>query len=308
MPISYQSLPSNSSKITFTIMKQVKLLCFAGYLSIVLADTNLPTPLNVTYPLITNGSTVGQQNIQAAPPLPILAIGEMYMLGQLTNVTNSTQIQSNTTSQTHLSRRDNGPIQCGPGKPCLDKSCCNSDGKCGYGSGHCSTTAPTSCISNCDATAMCGKDSKGSRLKCGENLCCSYFGWCGTTKLHCNNSDTVTWKQPCQQGFGGCTVVPSPSCDPAAKSSSKRKVGYYNANNVNTRPCNKVSPSQINTDGFTHLNFAFAGINPTTFKVVPMNAGDEDLYRKFTALRKPGLETWLAIGGFDFSVKSLCIS
>ena len=37
---------------------------------------------------------------------------------------------------------------------------------------HCSTT---NCTSNCDATAMCGKDSAGGDLKCGLNLCCSFY-------------------------------------------------------------------------------------------------------------------------------------
>ena len=288
-------------------MRNLKLLLIGCYLRVVLAtDTIDRTPLNVTYPTITKGRSIGHQNIQAAPPLPILAIGNAYMLGQLTNITHSLTGHTNNTKHS-LSPRDDGPIQCRPGSPCLDRSCCNSAGKCGFGSGHCSTSAPISCISNCDATAMCGKDSKGGNLKCGENLCCSYFGWCGTTELHCINSDSIGKTQPCQQGFGGCKVVPSPVCDPSQKSSSKRKIGYYNANNVNTRPCNKVSPSQINTDGFTHLNFAFAAIDPSSFKVIPMNQGDENLYYEFTALQRPGLETWLSIGGFDFSVRFLSI-
>jgi chitinase len=32
-----------------------------------------------------------------------------------------------------------------------------------------------------------------------------------------------------------------------------------------------------------------------------MNPLDEELYREFTALKSPGLGTWIAIGGGDFS-------
>lgn len=78
-----------------------------------------------------------------------------------------------------------GPIQCGPGKPCLDGSCCNSDGKCGYKSHNCGEK----CISNCDAKAMCGIDSADGQTECGLKLCCSYYGWCGTESVHCKDPE-----------------------------------------------------------------------------------------------------------------------
>jgi hypothetical protein len=78
-----------------------------------------------------------------------------------------------------------GPIQCGVGKPCLDGSCCNSDGKCGYKSHNCGEK----CISNCDAKAMCGMDSADGQTECGLKLCCSYYGWCGTESVHCKDPE-----------------------------------------------------------------------------------------------------------------------
>lgn len=51
----------------------------------------------------------------------------------------------------------------------------------------------------------------------------------------------------------------------------------------------------------THLYFAFATIDPTTFAVGPLNPADPDLYLDFTALKSDTLKTWIAIGGFDFS-------
>lgn len=67
------------------------------------------------------------------------------------------------------------------------------------------------------------------------------------------------------------------------------------------RQCQRISPSQIKTDGLTHLYFAFATINPRTFAVEPLNPADPDLYKEFTALKTAELQTWIALGGFDFS-------
>ena len=37
-------------------------------------------------------------------------------------------------------------------------------------------SSDNNCVSNCNATAMCGRYSDGGSLKCGMNLCCSYYG------------------------------------------------------------------------------------------------------------------------------------
>ena len=58
------------------------------------------------------------------------------------------------------------------------RSCCSTVGTCGFGPDYCGVE---SCVSNCNATAMCGKYSEGGSIKCGLNLCCSYFGWCGVS-------------------------------------------------------------------------------------------------------------------------------
>lgn len=60
-------------------------------------------------------------------------------------------------------------------------------------------------------------------------------------------------------------------------------------------------PEEIPASAYTHLNFAFAFINPQTFELAPMNAGDVDLYKRFTGLKdsNPGLQTWISIGGWS---------
>lgn len=68
------------------------------------------------------------------------------------------------------------------------------------------------------------------------------------------------------------------------------------------RKCDTLSPSQLDTKGFTHLFYSFAFIDPVSFKVVPGDADDEKLMQEFASLSKDRkLQTWIAIGGFDFS-------
>ncbi|MCJ1248162.1 hypothetical protein MMC30_005379 [Trapelia coarctata] len=123
-----------------------------------------------------------------------------------------------------------------------------------------------------------------------------------TEAVHCENADPEGLTRPCQEGFGGCTIVPPPSCaENSGTASNGRKVAYYQSWNTRDRLCNKVMPSQIKTDGLTHLNFAFASIDPMTFQIVTANPEDEQLYPEFTALKSSSLETWIAVGGFDFS-------
>lgn len=70
---------------------------------------------------------------------------------------------------------------------------------------------------------------------------------------------------------------------------------------MRSRLCNKVAPTQIDASKYTHLYFAFAQFDPSSFQVVPADAADIPLYKSFNALRSAKLQTWIAIGGFDFS-------
>jgi chitinase len=73
-----------------------------------------------------------------------------------------------------LGKRD--ALRCDDG-PCIDGSCCSKDKICGYGPDYCGT----GCISQCNATAMCGKYSENAAMPCGMQLCCSAMGWCGVS-------------------------------------------------------------------------------------------------------------------------------
>ncbi|KAK4505683.1 hypothetical protein PRZ48_003648 [Zasmidium cellare] len=104
-----------------------------------------------------------------------------------------------------------------------------------------------------------------------------------------------------EEGFGLCKIVPPPSCAYGGGTTNGRTIGYYQASNTYNRVCNKISPSQIITSNYTHLYFAFASLDPSSYAVTPANSQDVPLYKQFTALKNSKLQTWIAIGGFDFS-------
>ena len=93
-----------------------------------------------------------------------------------------------------------------------------------------------------------------------------------------------------------------PSCSSGGNSVGKRNIGYYESW-ANTRSCQAVAPEDLNLDGFTSMNFAFAFFDPSTFQITPMDSNGASLYSRFTALKnkKPGLEAWISVGGWSFT-------
>lgn len=123
---------------------------------------------------------------------------------------------------------------------------------------------------------------------------------CGTEDVHCIDSEPKFTKTSCKVGFGGCTIVPSPVCGKGSGTASKGcHVGYGQGWNSRERACDKVPPRLINTRGLTHLSYSFDFFDPTTFEM-PMNEADVPLYGEFTALKRNGLQTWIAVGGVKF--------
>ncbi|KAK4120516.1 hypothetical protein N657DRAFT_625063 [Parathielavia appendiculata] len=194
-----------------------------------------------------------------------------------------------------LAKRD-GPLRCNDG-PCIDGSCCSKDHICGFGPDFCGA----GCLSQCNAKAMCGEHSENGEIPCGLKLCCSAMGWCGITTEFCHNADPLRGTLPCQAGYGSCYISGTPSCPYGGGSTNGRMVGYYQSWNVRNRVCNKVAPRDLNTTGYTHLFYSFASIDPATYRIAPAHADDQAMMREFTSLAKDGLQTWIAIGGFDFS-------
>lgn len=64
---------------------------------------------------------------------------------------------------------------CSASKPCSNGACCGAGGYCGYGDTYCGE----GCVSNCNATAECGKYAVPVNKTCPLNTCCSEFGFVG---------------------------------------------------------------------------------------------------------------------------------
>ncbi|KAL4875746.1 hypothetical protein BJY04DRAFT_223740 [Aspergillus karnatakaensis] len=142
------------------------------------------------------------------------------------------------------------------------------------------------CVAGCDSRAECDPGGYGEfadSKKCPLNVCCSKFGFCGTTKDFCGNKK-----------------VKRPSCSKTKGVS--RVVGYYEGWSMN-RACNVFYPDQIPTGVYTHLNYAFATIDPETFEVLAPNSYERDMMKRLTALKKfdPDLKVFVAVGGWTFN-------
>ncbi|RAK92634.1 glycoside hydrolase, partial [Aspergillus costaricaensis CBS 115574] len=64
------------------------------------------------------------------------------------------------------------------------------------------------------------------------------------------------------------------------------------------RHLTSIIPAIIPVGGYTHLIFSFLYINPDTYELAPMESNQTDLYARFTALKKYGIEAWISIGGW----------
>ncbi|KAI9646511.1 hypothetical protein NHQ30_004504 [Ciborinia camelliae] len=175
-------------------------------------------------------------------------------------------------------------------------------GQCDFKSANCTRTPASNHFSNRRDVAQCGRNAPQGSQVCPLNTCCSGNGYCGTTSAYCINADPVNGNVPCQRGYGACGVINYPNCGPGSTTASNgRKVAYWQVGS-STRSCNALPISLINTQGLTHLIFAFMSISPNTFRVVPFDNSDVPLMYPFTALASATLSTYMAIGGGGSSV------
>nr|KAI0406599.1 hypothetical protein F4802DRAFT_556676 [Xylaria palmicola] len=204
-------------------------------------------------------------------------------------LTESRSTESETTNATgahELTRRDD--FTCGVGNPCRNGACCGESGWCGYGPTYCGD----GCTSNCDAVSECGKYSKTGKATCPLNTCCSEHGFCGTTEEYCNDS--------CQSN---CVVHPKPPSGSSEGKALSKVIGYYEAWNERSE-CHQASPKDLPLDALTHLNYAFAYLDPNTFRITTMDAKiPVSLFDDFSELKSinPDLQLFVSIGGWTFS-------
>ncbi|KAL3476522.1 hypothetical protein BJX99DRAFT_270507 [Aspergillus californicus] len=162
--------------------------------------------------------------------------------------------------------------------------CCSTSGYCGFGPSFCGDDV---CVSSCDALAECGPYAEVANTTCPLNVCCSPFGFCGTTEEFCGTD--------CQSH---CGAVTEPSC--SGTSSDARYIGYYEAWNYQ-HPCDNILPSNIDVEPWTHLYYAFAGINSQSSEIETVYPNDDMYIPDFIALKKKKstLKTFISVGGWD---------
>ena len=102
------------------------------------------------------------------------------------------------------------------------------------------------------------------------------------------------------QEFCGDKKVKRKTC---SKNYGNRHVIGYFEGWASNRPCNVFRPEQIPLNLYTHINFAFATIDPKTFKIMPGAESDIGLYKRLMLLKKrdPALKVFIAIGGWTFN-------
>ncbi|KAL4744802.1 hypothetical protein BDW72DRAFT_199248 [Aspergillus terricola var. indicus] len=172
--------------------------------------------------------------------------------------------------------------ECDASRPCAT-GCCNKYGYCGLGPDYC---ADDVCVAGCESRSECDPGGYGEfadNAKCPLNVCCSKFGFCGTTKEFC-----------------GSRTVKRPSC--SKENGMTRVVGYYEGWSMN-RYCNSFYPEQIPIGVYTHLNYAFASIDPETFEVLAGSQREIEMMKRLTSLKEsdPDLKVYVAIGGWTFN-------
>lgn len=205
--------------------------------------------------------------------------------------------------------------ECSESIPCKT-GCCSKWGHCGWGDDFCGK----GCVNSCDARKDC--DEKNP-CKFG---CCSKFGFCGLGKDFCSKENCVSGcetKSQCDPGWGldysnhstcplnvccskhgfcGNKKVQRPSCDASKGKEMGRVIGYYEAWATH-RPCHSIEPEDLVPGVYTHINFAFGTIDPSSFEVRPAGRNDERLWGRINnfRLRDAGVKIWLAIGGWTFN-------
>lgn len=156
------------------------------------------------------------------------------------------------------------------------------------------------------ADAECGPQKPGTKKpaagtdlatlnQCPLKACCNVWGHCGTTTDFCTKASlgppgtTQPGKNSCISNCG--TDIVNNGSPP----SSFKKLGYFEAWNVEERPCLRMDVTKVPSD-LTHLHFAFGDIGPG-FRVSVAKARDQ--FDKF--VKMTGVKRIIAFGGWTAS-------
>ncbi|KAG8165716.1 hypothetical protein KVR01_004268 [Diaporthe batatas] len=132
----------------------------------------------------------------------------------------------------------------------------------------------------------------GSPFNCSFMIftSCSQYGFCGTTAEFCGKG--------CQSN---CVEHPKPSGKTGK--TLNRVIGYWEAWNDRST-CHKTSASDLPLDALTHVNYAFAYIDPSTFQITTMDVATAiSTFDDIGAIKvtNPDIQIFVSLGGWTFS-------
>ncbi|KAK0648397.1 hypothetical protein B0T16DRAFT_370797 [Cercophora newfieldiana] len=144
--------------------------------------------------------------------------------------------------------------------------------------------------------------SMASLNPCPLKACCSNWGYCGVFPQHCDITSP--------SGYGPGATKPGvqntcvSNCGMEIKQNSGPpsefgRVGYYESWNLG-RDCLWLEAKNANTDGsYTHIHWAFANIDPNTWKPVI-----NDTFKQWADFKKLPIKKILAFGGWAYSTEA----
>lgn len=173
------------------------------------------------------------------------------------------------------------------------------------------------CLSNGTApfpneleNAVCGPQVPGTEAPdddtdistlnpCPLNACCDVWGQCGVTDEFCTDTSTGA-PGTAANGTNGC--ISNCGTDIVTDDSESQwfTVGYFEGYNMG-RDCVNMDASQIDTDTYTHIHFAFATFDEDW----EVQMGDDDQQDQFDIFKElTGIKKILSFGGWDFSTST----
>ncbi|KAL3480972.1 hypothetical protein BJX99DRAFT_253957 [Aspergillus californicus] len=135
---------------------------------------------------------------------------------------------------------------------------------------------------------------------CPLNVCCNIWGQCGLTSDFCvENKAEIGAPGTSKPGTNGCISNCGMEIVKSDPPSSFSRVAYFEAWNKD-RECLHMDVTDIDTDWFTHIHFAFGDITPD-FKVDVSPVQDQ--FDKMKTMDGGKIKRILSFGGWAFSVE-----
>lgn len=134
---------------------------------------------------------------------------------------------------------------------------------------------------------------------CPLNVCCNTWGQCGMTDDFCVVSKSETGAPgTAAPGKHGCISNCGRDIIKGPAPASRIRLGYFEGWNFN-RECLTMDASQINTETYTHVHFAFPNVTRGDFRIEITDPLVKEQFGYFKQLQ--GVKKIISLGGWDFS-------